>query len=186
MSDQTNGLLSGYLRKTRIRTAMPYIQAPLLDIGCGDGPLAQFFKPEEYTGIDIDTESLSQARLKNPQHRFCSLENIPEKSSFSSIVLLASIEHIPQPKLFLQKIKGYLKNDGKIIITTPSPIFKNLYEAGSYLKIFSRQAAEEHENYYDLSAIKELSISVGLIIKKYQKFLFGANQLFILENTHAH
>ena len=186
MSNQASGLLSGHLRKIRIKTSLPYIKTPLLDVGCSNGPLADFFKPDEYTGIDIDNESLLKAQQIHPQHRFCRLENLKKEDTFACIVLLAVIEHIVDPQSFLQNIKKHLLPSGRIILTTPSPYFKEIYSWGSHMGIFSREAEEEHQDYYNFLAIRKISDQVGLIIREYKKFLLGANQLFILENTDAH
>ena len=62
MSDQATGLLSPYLRVQRIKAALPHIIPPVLDIGCGNGSLAPFFKAEDYTGMDIDEEALAEGR----------------------------------------------------------------------------------------------------------------------------
>ena len=38
----------------------------ILDLGCGPGTSARYFRSEDYVGIDISSEYLSDARKCNP------------------------------------------------------------------------------------------------------------------------
>jgi SAM-dependent methyltransferase len=41
---------------------------PVLEIGCGVGRIASLFKPDEYIGVDVNPNSLLQARAQLPEH----------------------------------------------------------------------------------------------------------------------
>ena len=46
-------LASAWLQGKRLQRVMPFLQAPILDVGCGDG-VACTFAPDGYVGIDRD------------------------------------------------------------------------------------------------------------------------------------
>ncbi|MFH1091929.1 MAG: methyltransferase type 11, partial [Pseudomonadota bacterium] len=73
-----------------------------------------------------------------------------------------------------------LSPGGRIIITTPHPFGGFVLDLGARLRLFSRQAQDEHERLYDREAIEKLAGGTNLVLEIYKRFLFGFNQLFIL------
>lgn len=96
----------------------------LLDFGCGTGNNAGIFDPEQYLGVDIDSERISYARTLNPTHTFQvvgeQLDEL-EDSSFDRILISAVLHHIEDSKIagYLAHFKRILKPDGQIIIYEP-------------------------------------------------------------------
>jgi len=178
MPDQTDGLLSPWLRKRRIIAARPYLHGLILDYGCGIGVLSEACSPENYTGFDLDEESISIAKARYPKYRFNI--TIPRESRFDTIALLAVIEHIRAPEVLLKELKSILKPQGTIVLTTPNPIINVLHRIGSKAGLFSTEAYEQHEQLIDFRAMRMIAKNAGLKIKLYKRFLFGANQLFLL------
>jgi 2-polyprenyl-3-methyl-5-hydroxy-6-metoxy-1,4-benzoquinol methylase len=179
MADQgSEGLLSPFLRKQRIKAIKPFLKGKILDIGCGSGILATLVSPHLYNGVDIDITSINQAKKNYPNHRFNS-ELPSDSEKFDIIVLLATIEHVANPVEFLTNISKYLKKDpgGSIILTTPLPAFEKIYSFGVYLGLFSKHANEEHEELLCFTRLKEIADLCNLEITLYKRFLFGANQL---------
>ncbi|MBW8035001.1 MAG: methyltransferase domain-containing protein [Planctomycetes bacterium] len=182
MADQTNGILSPFLRKLRIKTALPYIKGSVLDFGCGVGNLAEFVNHEMYIAIDIDEESISIAQSSYPEHKFFAtlqLENLSRK--FDTVVSLAVIEHVSNAVEFINSLKALLAEDGLIVLTTPHPCGDIIHSIGSKLKLFSQEAHEEHQELINGKRMKEIAVSCGMNIVKSKRFLFGLNQLFVLK-----
>jgi len=180
MPDQTTGLLSPFLRRVRIKAALPHISPPVLDVGCGNGPLATYFVSKDYVGIDIDRESLTDARRKHAGYAFYNADELPSQRRFKTIVLLAVIEHVKDPAAFLQSLKSLLLPDGFIVMTTPHPFFEKAYNLGSRIGLFSAAAQQEHESLLDAVKIKDIAVQTGMSVVLSRRFLAGANQLFVL------
>jgi 2-polyprenyl-3-methyl-5-hydroxy-6-metoxy-1,4-benzoquinol methylase len=175
--DQASGILSPWLRKRRINAVKPYLQGKILDFGCGVGVLAGICGNENYTGVDIDEESVKIAKASYPDLEFtCKL---PEDEQFDVVVMMAIIEHIDDPIELLKKFSALLKPNGKIVLTTPHPSVEAIHTFGSKIKLFSSNAAEEHENLFDRKSMNNSLEKAGLNLLHYKRFLFGANQLFI-------
>jgi 2-polyprenyl-3-methyl-5-hydroxy-6-metoxy-1,4-benzoquinol methylase len=108
MSDQVSqGLLSPFVRKQRLKAAEPYLKGKVLDVGCGSGALAGLIPTNRYLGVDIDEESLAQARQEYPQHCFQTMLPPPDPI-FNTVVSLAVIEHVPNPATFLKDMAKVL------------------------------------------------------------------------------
>lgn len=179
MPDQANGLLSSWLRKKRFEAVRPYLKGKILDVGCGVGALSELVSPDLYFGVDIDKESLQTARMKYPQYRF---ENeYPKNIQFDTAVLIAIIEHIKTKHFFLKHLVSMLAPKGRIVMTTPHPSTEKIYSLGAKIGLFSSAANEQHDQLLDYENLQKIVAHTGLIISEYKRFLFGANQLFVLK-----
>lgn len=178
MADQSSGFLSPWLRRRRVKAVLPYLKGKVLDFGCGVGYLAQYCSSESYIGIDKDGESLSAARKTYPMYKFQSTLPVAEK--FDTVIMLAVIEHINSVEDLLKDLSNVLIDDGRILITTPAPVADSIHAIGARIGLFSHIAYEEHEKLYDLSEMSKLIAHSGLSLRKYKRFLYGMNQLFVL------
>jgi 2-polyprenyl-3-methyl-5-hydroxy-6-metoxy-1,4-benzoquinol methylase len=182
MADQIVGVLSPWLRNARLNRARPYLHGAVLDYGCGVGTLSDSCDPAGYLGVDIDRESVDTARVSHPQFRFAR-ETPSTPQQFDTIVALAVIEHLPNPAGLLAEFRGLLAPGGQIVLTTPHPSLEWAHTLGAKVGLFSPEASEEHEELIDLKRMRELAASAGLVVQRYERFLFGANQLFVLRNA---
>jgi 2-polyprenyl-3-methyl-5-hydroxy-6-metoxy-1,4-benzoquinol methylase len=180
MSDQgTQGLLSPFLRRQRLAAVQPWLQGSVLDFGCGSGALAQYVSAADYCGYDIDATSLANARTLHPEHRFIDAQ--PADGAFDTVVSLAVIEHCKDPGAFLRQLVALTRPGGRVALTTPHPAFEFAHDFGSRVGVFSHDASEEHEALLDRKALHALAASQRLEVLRYQRFLFGANQLIVLQ-----
>lgn len=173
------GLLSPFLQRIRINAIKPYLQGYVLDYGCGNGSVANYISPNFYRGYDVDAASLEVAKSRFPDHFFSN--ELPTKIKFDCLLLSAVIEHIDDPKGLLLNTQPLLNPKGRIIVTTPHPSYQWIHELGSKLKVFSLEAASEHKTLLDEQSFYEIITGLPFQICIYQRFLFGANQLLILE-----
>ena len=181
MADQgSEGLLSPFLRKERLRAARPYLLGRILDVGCGSGALASLVDCGSYLGVDSDKVSLDKAAQEHPRHKFTSTLP-PETENFDTIVALAVIGHVEKPAYFLAELARRLEATpgSRIVVTTPHPAAEWIHDAGAHVGLFSRHANEEHEQLLDRELLTNAGIAAGLQLIKYRRFLLGANQLAV-------
>ena len=99
--------------------------AKLLEIGCSTGITMQTAREMgwQVSGVEVNRAAICFAKnnfgieniLSGPLHK----SMFPEKS-FSAAIMLDVIEHIEQPKEFLEILKATLKPKGTLLIVTPN------------------------------------------------------------------
>ena len=171
------GLLSGWLVSERLRAARPHLVGSVLDFACGHGQLAQVCDADSYLGYDIDSRKVEVARQHFPGYRFQT--TLPEGQSFDTVASLAFIEHVA-PEPYLKQFADLLRPGGRIVLTTPHPAFEWVHTVGARLHVFSPAAHDDHEDLISVDGMAQLAERLSLRLVTSQRFLFGANQLFVL------
>lgn len=185
MADQAaQGFLSPVLRSARLNAARPWLKGTVLDVGCGSGALAALVDENMYTGFDQDQESVDVARKNWPAYRFTT--SLPEDGKFDTVVALALLEHLSDPRGELKKWADKLAPGGQIVLTTPHKAFRVAHDLGARIGLFSSGAADEHEEMFDRHGLRQLANSVGLNVVHYERFLAWANQLLVLSASTQH
>ncbi len=183
-----HGLLSGWLIDARTRAAADCVTgASVLDAGCNIADLAAEIPPNvDYLGLELQPEVVALARRLYPDRQFevCDLEGQWPASvtarRFDHVVLTAVVEHLHHPARVLARAAALLGPGGTVILTTPHPRGQRLHALGARLRLFSRDADEEHERFFDRAALSRLAERAGLRLVAYRRFQLGLNQLAVL------
>ena len=173
------GLLSPFLMECRFKAILPHVNGVVLDFGCGSGHLCEHIAKDKYLGVDRDDYSIRYCKQYFSEFKF--QKQIRKNQKFDTIVALAVVEHVADPGNLIKKLAGHLSDDGRLILTTPSPFFKHLYTLGVFLGLFSQEAHDEHDELLGRLDIESMLKKTNLTLIHYKKFLFGANQLFVIE-----
>ncbi len=124
-----NGLLKEHI--ARYKFASDYTQGRVLDIACGVGYgseilLAMGEKIKKIIGVDIDQEAINYARehYNYPWNQFLvgdilDKDLINRLGEFDTIVSFETVEHIKEDYQFVNNLKRLLKDEGRLIISTP-------------------------------------------------------------------
>jgi len=95
----------------------------ILDIGCATGALLEYLRGRGWrvTGVEISPSAGYAKNKRNLDVKTIPLEenNFPS-SSFDVIHASHLIEHLNDPRSFLNEVHRILKPDGRIFITTPN------------------------------------------------------------------
>lgn len=91
----------------------------LLDFGCGAGGFLSMLKNiKKITGVEKDEKIIKKIQKNFNLKIYEDLGEIREK--FDVITLFHVIEHLKNPKKILERLRGFLNPEGKIIIETPN------------------------------------------------------------------
>lgn len=140
-----------------VKRIAPQIKGRVLDVGCGTKPYQQFFKVDQYVGMEIDA---SRDRLGERVDVYYSGDRFPfEDASFDGLVSFQVLEHVPDPSFSMREMHRVLKPGGLAFITVPF-------------------AWEEHESPYDFTRFSSFGIQSrlkksGFEIVHYEKSCTG-------------
>jgi len=95
----------------------------ICDIGCGDGVFLDLVKQcgwEPY-GVEINSDAAKRANQAGLNVHAGDLLTAPFEEEFFDVVRMWSVlEHVPQPKAVLERIKKILKPGGVLILQVPN------------------------------------------------------------------
>lgn len=108
----------------RFLTTSKLCKGDVLDIACGAGDLADFYKGE-YLGIDISDVAITMAQQPSrPNAKFLVVDATKITGSglgqFDTIVLAEFLEHIENDIVVFENIKKWSKTNTRIIISVPN------------------------------------------------------------------
>ncbi|MCA0132441.1 class I SAM-dependent methyltransferase [Winogradskyella alexanderae] len=116
---------------------LPNDGSPILDLGCGNGAIANYLLDQGFDvyGIDASETGIALAKTKHPERFFIhdvSTDALPEplqEIPFKTIISTEVIEHLYSPRKYIQFCSDILiqSGGGALIISTPYHGFlKNL------------------------------------------------------------
>ncbi|MFX0196610.1 MAG: class I SAM-dependent methyltransferase [Candidatus Hodarchaeota archaeon] len=183
--------INRYTVERRVEVVLPWVKGDVLDIGCGLAYLAEFVGKEHlYVGIDINEERISLLRQENmnrPDRQFWYVDvdedisaDLPLlNSTFDTITLLAVIEHLWYPKNVLSFSYRLLRNQGLLLITTPTRLGDKISRLVTMTTLGTRELPYPHVRIYNRASLTNLVEEGGFRVNAYRKFELGMNQLFI-------
>lgn len=100
----------------------------ILDVGCGTGELAELVKKRgcRIYGVDSSEEAVKKAKnrfIDIIQNDIETINSLPWEERFDIIILADVLEHLKNPLNVLIKLKEYLKDNGKFLISLPNICF---------------------------------------------------------------
>jgi len=131
----------------------------VLEIGTGYG---FFVREAEKEGYQIEGIEISKSRrefantiCKNKIYSYNLLKEVPQDmiGKYNIVVMFQVLEHILDPKLFLNNVKKLLNNEGILIIEVPNLDDHLLRISKEYLNFFYQVA---HISYYSPKSLKLL------------------------------
>ncbi len=166
------------MRLNKIKKYIPE-HSSILDVGCGYHckllkQLKNYIK--RGYGIDFEVDKKEKFTLFNLD---ISKDKFPMKDNSIDIVTnLAVIEHLIDPTTMLSEIYRVLKHNGKLLLTTPTPLSKPILELGAQIGIFNKKEVFDHKCYYNkIKLFKVLEPKFQII--KHNYFEFKLNQFVV-------
>lgn len=160
-----------YYSETRsdILPFVPQNIQSLLDIGCSRGGFAATVKKTfscRVAGIEINRHEAETAKEILDAVWIGDVLSMDMTERFDCISCLDVLEHIPDPKVLLLKIKQWLNQDGSILLNVPNVGFWAIAEdllAGRWDYVPTGILCNTHLRFYTQYSLQELLKSCGLV-----------------------
>jgi 2-polyprenyl-3-methyl-5-hydroxy-6-metoxy-1,4-benzoquinol methylase len=119
------------------------------------------------TGIDIDATTISHLESIGFSSVYCqSAEEFAlSEGPFDTIVAGEIIEHISNPGKFLERARIHLRQEGRVVLTTPNP-FSLLYFVRSLLRWPETSPNPEHVAWFCPGTLQVLASRAGFRVSK--------------------
>lgn len=121
---------------------------------------------------ELSHNLLKIGKERYPQELFaeCSLHEFPfTENKFDYVLSLETLEHVPDPLLFLKEIKRVLKKGGVLVMSTPpatSEILRRFYE------LFFSDHGEGPHKFLSSYAVKKILSEAGLKLTHHKGTIF--------------
>lgn len=108
-----------------LRAVAPRARGRLLDVGCGNKPFEELFRPHvtEYLGIEHEATftltASSHADAKQPDLTYDGVSLPFPDRSFDTVLNVQVLEHTPQPRRLVAEMARVLADDGLLILVAP-------------------------------------------------------------------
>lgn len=177
--------LDYYLQNQRFKAAARHISpgSNILDIGSNRGEFFLFLKKKNIKGTGIDPEA-PELSSHLPEGVSLISGNFPSEKlkdkKYDYITALAVFEHIPDEhqQVFLESCHRYLTENGRMIITVPSPLVDHIIHLLRFLKIVDAMSIEQHHGFLPKQVVP-LFQKAGFKLLLARKFELGLNNLFV-------
>ena len=153
----------------------------ILELGCGPGVtnmyLSRYVKTKTMIGIDTDRESIRQGqttakhlKIKNLSFIRASATDLPLRDALLDFILCQEvIEHVPNPDKLLEESNRVLRNQGKLLITTPTSKLAPLSSDWIETKIHNRPINDEFAGHlfrFDPQSLLDQVKKAGLVVNE--------------------
>jgi SAM-dependent methyltransferase len=182
-------LLSGWLRRQRLKSIAPFVNGDVLDLGCGHAPANDLVPAgRRYVGVDVRSVFASAVEQCRPGAEFyvrdLERDALDLPGRFDTILMIAIVEHLADPNRVLGQLPGYLAPGGRLLLTTPTPLGHLIHRTGAALGLFYRVAAQEHKSIFTAETLGQQLAKSGLCVADYGQFLLGGNQWFVCKASN--
>lgn len=164
--------------------------APILDIGCGDGFFAKIAFGRIDIGLDVKNSEINEAKEKKVYKKIVIYDGkkIPFPDNyFSTIICNSSFEHIPNIDEVLKESARVLKKNGNMYFTVPTNIWpKYLFGIKLFGSIYSNFFIKKskHYNLYSLKKWTSVLNLLGYKVKYSTHYLDNKKIIGLFDMSH--
>ena len=140
----------------------------VLEIGCADGIFLKYISDlnPDARCIGVEPSLDGRERIKNVTIENLDFNSFSTSEKFDTILAFHVIEHVLNPRIFIEKIKSILSNNGSLVIEAP-------YKTGNRNVMIDPNT--EHIHQFTVSSFMIIAERLGFKIDKFQGDVFESS-----------
>src|SRR5258708_16030122 len=168
----------------RYRAALPFIKpgSRVCDVGCGlHAGFLRYAGSRVRFGVGLDDQLWWRDAAHPPMVRTNITAGLPLQSEkFDHVVMLAVLEHLPNPEPVLGEAFRLLVPGGSLILTWPQGAIDPFLHALHRLQIVSDEMeSQEHQKRIPVDTLVQMLEQIGFRQIMHRRFEFGLNNLLV-------
>jgi SAM-dependent methyltransferase len=176
--------LDRFIARQRFQAAYPHIRkgSRVCDLGCGlDAAFLDFAAGRIADGVGVDDQVRDGAGGRWKRVRADIRQPLPlESGEFDNVVMLAVLEHLPEPEPVLREAYRILKPGGSLILTWPSGMVDPILKVLHGLRLVSDEMeSDEHQKRIPIGTLQQILHRIGFNEFIHYTFEFGLNNLMV-------
>lgn len=183
MFEKTYQLVKSYTlnKKLKLINSLKTDSRTVLDIGAGTGDFLKTCKENKWTtfGVEPSIDARNIAKVKKID-LVENLESLGDKK-FDIITLWHVLEHIPNLKQYINKIKELLKPNGYLIIAVPN--YKS-FDAKYYKEFWAAYDVPRHVWHFSKTSIKKIFKEFKMEVIKILPMKFDSYYVSLLSEKY--
>ena len=176
--------LDRFIARQRFQAAYPHIRkgSRVCDLGCGlDAAFLDFAAERIADGVGVDDQVRDGAAGRWKRVRADIRQPLPlESGGFDNVVMLAVLEHLPEPEPVLREAHRILAPGGSLILTWPSGMVDPILKVLHGLRLVSDEMeSDEHQKRIPVGTLQQILHRIGFNEFIHYTFEFGLNNLMV-------
>jgi SAM-dependent methyltransferase len=175
--------LDNFIARRRFRAAYPHIRkgARVCDLGCGLNAAFLDFAAERIAhGVGVDDQLRDGAGRWQRVHADIRQPLPLETGQFDNVVMLAVLEHLPDPEPVLREAHRILVPGGSLILTWPSALVDPILKVLHGLRMVSDEMeSDEHQKRIPVGTLQQMLHRIGFNEFIHYTFELGLNNLIV-------
>lgn len=174
-----------FIARLRFRAAYPHLRqgSRVCDLGCGlEAAFLDYAGDRIAAGVGVDDQVENGVPGRFPRvHANISAPPLPLQSGqFDHVVMLAVLEHLPQPEPVLREAHRILVPGGSLILTWPSAMVDPILIVLHGLRLVSDEMeSDEHQRRIPVSELQQMLERIGFKGFLHRRFELGLNNLMV-------
>ena len=153
-----------------------------LDYGGGVGGFSTFTQKKGITTTIVENSSGALTQLKKEgHHAYGSLEEIESDEKFDLITLWHVLEHLPNPKETVKKLKDRLNAKGLLVLAVPN---LNSFDANHYQEYWAGYDLPRHLWHFSNKGLQKITENVGFSLLSKHPLFFDSFYVSMLSQQH--
>jgi SAM-dependent methyltransferase len=126
-----------------------------LDVGASSGDFVEVAAAErDIEGLELSERAVEEARSRGLRMHCGSVETFEPPTPYAMISAFDVLEHLREPRAFLQRLRGWLTEGGRLVLTLPD--VSSFYARWLMRRHWFFYMPNEHLFYYDPRTVQRL------------------------------